>query len=63
MYVASRTSRTIKVVEATVMPSCILHGWPIPADYVVVKVTMIREGHEFEDLAILMKRSGLSETG
>jgi hypothetical protein len=50
MYVKGRTLKTIEVVEATVMPSRIIHGCPIPIDYAVVKVTMIREGHEFEDL-------------
>jgi hypothetical protein len=28
----------------------IMHGRPIPSECIVVKVTMIREGHEFEDL-------------
>jgi hypothetical protein len=50
MYVKGRTSRTIKVVEATMMPSRILHGQPIPAECAVVEVTTIREGHEFENL-------------
>jgi hypothetical protein len=50
MYVKYRTSRTIEVAKATVMPSRILHGWPIPTKCAVVEVTTIREGHEFEDL-------------
>jgi hypothetical protein len=50
MYVKGRTSRTIEVTEAIVMPSHILHGRPVPAECAVVKVTMIREGHEFKDL-------------
>jgi hypothetical protein len=50
MYVKGRTSRTIKVAKATVMPSRILHGRPVPTECVVVEVTMIREGREFEDL-------------
>jgi hypothetical protein len=50
MYVKGRTSRTIKVVEATVMPSRILHGRPIPTECTVVEVTTIRESYEFEDL-------------
>jgi hypothetical protein len=50
MYVKGRTSRIIKVVEATVMSSHMLHGWPILAKCAVVEVTTIREGHEFEDL-------------
>jgi hypothetical protein len=50
MYVKGGTSRTIKVVEATVMPSRIHHGQPVPAECAVVEVTTIRDGHEFEDL-------------
>jgi hypothetical protein len=46
MYVKGRTSRTIQVIEATMMPSHILHGRPIPAECAVVQVTMIREGCE-----------------
>jgi hypothetical protein len=49
MYVKGKTSRIIKVVEATVMPSRIIHGRLIPAECAVVEVTMIRECHEFED--------------
>jgi hypothetical protein len=49
MYVKSRTSRTIEVAESTVMPSRIHHGRPILAECVVVEVTTIREGREFED--------------
>jgi hypothetical protein len=50
MYVKGRTSRTIKAAEATMMPSRILHGRPIPTECAVVEVTMIREHREFEDL-------------
>jgi hypothetical protein len=50
MYVKGRTSRIIEVVETTVMPSFILHGWPILVECAVVEVTTIREGYEFEDL-------------
>jgi hypothetical protein len=50
MYVKGKTSRTIEVAKATVMPSRILHGRPVPTDCAVVKVTTIREGHEFKDL-------------
>jgi hypothetical protein len=50
MYVKGRTSRTIEVAKATVMPSRIHHDQSILAECAVVKVTMIREGHEFEDL-------------
>jgi hypothetical protein len=47
MYVIGRTSRTIKIVDASVMPNHILYGRPILTECVVVDVTMIREGHEF----------------
>jgi hypothetical protein len=50
MYVKGRTSRTIEVAEATVMPSRIFHGRPIPAECTMAEVTTIREGREFEDL-------------
>jgi hypothetical protein len=50
IYVKGRTSRTIKVVEAIVMPSHIHHGGSVPAECAVVKMSTIREGREFEDL-------------
>jgi hypothetical protein len=37
MYVKGRTSRTIKVAEATVMSRHILHGQPIPVECAVSK--------------------------
>jgi hypothetical protein len=61
MYVKGRTSRTIEVAEATMMPSCILHGWPIPAECVVVEVTTIRQGHEFEDLDYPDEEEGIEK--
>jgi hypothetical protein len=61
IYVKGRTSRTIEVVEATMMPSCILHGWLVPAECVVVEVTTIREGHEFEDLDYPIKDEGIEK--
>jgi hypothetical protein len=50
LYVKSNTSRTIEVAEATVMPSRILHGRPVPTECAVAEVTTIKEGYEFEDL-------------
>jgi hypothetical protein len=50
MHVKCRTSRTIEAAEATLMPSRIFHGRPIPTECAVVEVTTIREGHEFEVL-------------
>jgi hypothetical protein len=50
MYVKGRTSRTIEVAKAIVLPRCIHHGRPILAECAVVEVTTIREGREFEDL-------------
>jgi hypothetical protein len=61
MYVKDRTSRTIKVAEATVMPSRILHGRPVPAECVVVKVITIREGREFEDLDYPYEDEGIEK--
>jgi hypothetical protein len=59
IYVKGRTSRTIKVIECTVMPSYILHGWSVLAECVVVKVTTIREDHEFEDLDYPNEEEGI----
>jgi hypothetical protein len=50
IYVKGRTSRTIEVAEATVIPRRILHGRHVLAECAVVEVTTIREGHEFQDL-------------
>jgi hypothetical protein len=50
MYIKVRTSKTIEVAKAIVMPSHILHECPVPAECAMVEVTTIREGHEFEDL-------------
>jgi hypothetical protein len=56
LYVKGRTLRTIEVADAIVMATHIMHGRPIPLECAVVKVTTIREGREFEDLDIQMKR-------
>jgi hypothetical protein len=50
MCVKGRTSRIIDVAKSTVMPSRILHGWPILVECVGVKVVTIREDREFKDL-------------
>jgi hypothetical protein len=59
MYVKGRTSRTIEV--ATMMPSRILHGRPIPTECVVVEVIMIREGCEFKDLGCPDEDEGIEK--
>jgi hypothetical protein len=61
MYVTSRISRTIEVAGATVIPSHILHGCPIPIECAVVEVTTIREGHEFEDLDSPNEEEGIEK--
>jgi hypothetical protein len=61
MYIKGRTSRTIEVAKATVMPSHILHGHPILAECAMVKVTMIREGHEFKDLDYPNEEEGIEK--
>jgi hypothetical protein len=53
LYVKGRTLMTIKVVDAIMMATRIMHGRPIPSECTVVEVTMIRDGHEFEDLDYL----------
>jgi hypothetical protein len=50
LYVKGRTLRTIEVANAIMMATRIMHGQPVPSDYVVDEVTTIRLGHEFEDL-------------
>jgi hypothetical protein len=55
--------RTIEVADAIVMANRIMHGRPIPSDCVVVKVTTIKEGHEFEDLDNPNEEEGISSYG
>jgi hypothetical protein len=50
LYVKGRMLRTIKVADTIVMATHIMHGWHVPSECAMVKVTMIKEGHEFEDL-------------
>jgi hypothetical protein len=61
VYIKGRTSKTIEIVKAIVMSSCIHHGRPIPTECVVVEVTMIREGHEFEDLDYPNEEEGIEK--
>jgi hypothetical protein len=61
LYVKGRTLRTIKVVDAIVMATRIMHGWPILLEYAVVEVTMIREGHEFEELDYPDEEEGIQK--
>ena len=61
LYVKGRTSMTIEVAEAIVMPGRILHGQPIPSECAVVEVTTIREGHEFEDLHYPNEEEGIEK--
>jgi hypothetical protein len=50
LYVKGRMLRTIEDADAILMPTRVMHGWPIPSECSVVEVTMIKEGREFEDL-------------
>jgi hypothetical protein len=50
LYVKGKMLRTIEVAEAIVMATHIMLGRPIPSECAVVEVTLIREGHEFEDV-------------
>jgi hypothetical protein len=61
LYVKGRTLRTIKVVDAIVMATGIMHGRPVSSECAVVKVTTIREGHEFEDLDYLDEEEGIEK--
>jgi hypothetical protein len=43
LYVKGKTLRTIKVADAIVMATHIMHGQPIPSECAVVEVATIRE--------------------
>jgi hypothetical protein len=61
LYVKGRMLRTIKVVDAIVMTTRIMHGRPILSECAVVEVTTIREGHEFEDLDYPNEEKGIEK--
>jgi hypothetical protein len=61
LYVKGKTLRTIEVADAIVMATRIMHGWPVPLECAVVEVTMIREGHEFEDLDYPDEEEGIEK--
>jgi hypothetical protein len=61
LYVKGWTLRTIEVADAIVMATHIMHGRPIPLECALVKVTMIREGCEFEDLDYPNKIEGIEK--
>jgi hypothetical protein len=61
LYVKGRTLRTIEVANAIVMATRIMHGWHVPSKCAVVKVTMIREGREFEELGYLDEEEGIGK--
>jgi hypothetical protein len=43
------------------MPGCIIHGRPVPSKYVVVEMSMIKEGCEFEDLDYPNEEKGIEK--
>jgi hypothetical protein len=61
LYVKDGTLRTIKVVDAIVLPGRIFHSRPVSSKCVVVEVTTIREGHEFEDLDYPNEEEGIEK--
>jgi hypothetical protein len=61
LYVKGRTLRSIKVANAIVMATRIMHDRPIPSECVVVEVTTIREGHAFIDLDYLDEEEGMEK--
>jgi hypothetical protein len=61
LYVKGRMLRTIEVAGTIVMATRIMHGWPIPSKCVVVKVTTIGEGCEFEGLDYLDEEEGIEK--
>jgi hypothetical protein len=61
LYVKGGTLRTFEVANAIVLPSCIFHSWLVLSECVVVEMTIIKEGHEFEDLDYLNKKQGIEK--
>jgi hypothetical protein len=61
LYIKGGVLRSIKVIDAIVMATRILHGRPIPSECAVVKVTTIREGNEFEDLDYPYEEEGIEK--
>jgi hypothetical protein len=61
LYVKGRMLRTIEVVDIVVIATRIMHGRPIPSECAVVEVTMIKEGHEFEDLDYPDEEEGIEK--
>jgi hypothetical protein len=61
LYDKGRTLRTIEVVDAIIMLGRIMCGPPIPSECVVVEVTTIREGHDFEDLDYPNEKEGIEK--
>jgi hypothetical protein len=55
LYVKGRILRTIKVADAIVMATRIMHDQPVPSECTMVEVTTIRKCHKFEDLDYLDK--------
>jgi hypothetical protein len=53
--------RTIEVADAIVMTTRIMHGRLILSKCAIVEVTMIREGHEFEDLDYPDEEEGIEK--
>jgi hypothetical protein len=55
------TLRTIKVVDAIVMATRIMHDRHVPSECAVVEVTTIREGREFEDIDYRDEEEGIEK--
>jgi hypothetical protein len=49
------------LTDAIVMATRIMHGRPIPSECAVIKMTTIREGHEFEDLDYPYEEEGIEK--
>jgi hypothetical protein len=61
LYVKGMTLRTIKLADAIVMATHMMHGWPVSSECAVVEVTTIREGHEFQDLDYPDEEEGIEK--
>jgi hypothetical protein len=61
LYVKGRMLRTIKIIDAIVMATRIIHGRLILLECAVVELTTIREGREFEDLDYPDEEEGIEK--
>jgi hypothetical protein len=60
-YVKDKMIRTIEVANAIVMATRIMHARFVPSEYAMIKVSTIKDGHEFEDPNYLDEEEGIEK--